>query len=216
MELLKKISKIWAKYAMAVFFIFGGFLQAYGETSTLKIAVVGDTGIGERAFYHGFLAVAKALEKEKPGLLLHLGDFVYQPEIFPDSCEMQYKNDIFQYLVKPFALHLFVPGDNDLPPGKGKPKASGCWEYIEALDAPFDKVRDPSEISPGPSEGTKTIGNILFAVLNSYFESDPTPWLKPRIEKAREKGRWVIVAIHEPAITTAWFLDKRQTLLKTY
>ena len=206
--------KDFAGVAISVFFILGSYQQTAAEKTTLKIAIVGDTGIGERAFYHGFLAVATALEKEKPDLLLHLGDFVYQSEVFPETCEVQYKNDIFQYLVKPFSLHLFVPGDNDLPPMKDKPMASNCWEYIESLDAPFDEIQGSSKIAPGPSEGTKTVGNVLFAILNSYYESDPTPWLKPRIAKARGKGHWVIVAIHEPALTTAWFIEKRQALLK--
>ena len=32
--------------------------------------------------------------------------------------------------------------------------------------------------------------------------------------EAREKGMWVILAVHEPAITTAWYLEKRNTVLK--
>ena len=49
----------------------------------LRVGVVGDTGVGERAYHSGFAAIAKALKKKSPDLLLHLGDFVYQPKIFP-------------------------------------------------------------------------------------------------------------------------------------
>tara|TARA_B100000686_G_C16796346_1_gene982630 strand:- start:794 stop:1882 length:1089 start_codon:yes stop_codon:yes gene_type:complete len=190
-------------------------VPVYAESDEiLKVVVVGDTGIGERAFYQGFREVAGAMEREDPDLILHLGDFVYQPENFPSVCDFQYKNDIFQYLIKPFPLHLFVLGDNDLPPDKWKPKASGCWEYISSFSTPFDNVENPSKAIPGPAEGTKTVGNVLFAVLNTYHNRDSTPWLKPRVEKAREEGKWIVLAIHEPPITTAWFREKRQTELK--
>ena len=45
---------------------------------TLRVGVVGDTGIGERAYHAGFTATAKSLKEKHPDLLLHLGDFVYQ------------------------------------------------------------------------------------------------------------------------------------------
>ena len=205
-------------YRCSVFFWLIIFLVNTGlaeESKTyLKVVIVGDTGIGERAFYHGFRAVAKGMKQEKPDLLLHLGDFVYQPEIFPRTCEVQYKNDIFQYLVRPFPLHFFVPGDNDLSPKKMKPKASGCWKYIESFDAPFDILKDSSRGVPGPLEGTKTINNTFFGILNSYHEADPTPWLNPLVEKARREGKWIFFALHEPPLTTAWFKDKNQTKLK--
>jgi hypothetical protein len=57
-------------------------------------------------------------------------------------------------------------------------------------------------------------GLALFVVLNSFDWKDPTPWLRPLIQSAREAGRWVILALHEPALTTAWYLEKRQTVLK--
>lgn len=54
----------------------------------------------------------------------------------------------------------------------------------------------------------------LFVVLDVYEWNDPTPWLKPLTDSARRKGLWVIFALHEPALTTAWYKEKRQTLLK--
>ena len=38
--------------------------------------------------------------------------------------------------------------------------------------------------------------------------------LLKEIKEARNKGLWVIIALHEPAITTAWYLEKRSTVLK--
>ena len=61
---------------------------------TLHVGVVGDTGVGERAYHSGFIAVAKALKKYHPDLLLHLGDFVYQPKIFPQTCPERYLREI--------------------------------------------------------------------------------------------------------------------------
>ena len=51
----------------------------------LRVGVVGDTGVGERAYHAGFTAIAKAKKKKKPTLLLHLGDFVYQTKLFPQT-----------------------------------------------------------------------------------------------------------------------------------
>ena len=59
-----------------------------------------------------------------------------------------------------------------------------------------------------------TIGNTFFAILNTYPWEDPTAWLGPRIKKAKNQGLWTIIALHEPAITTAWYLEKRDTVLK--
>ena len=38
------------------------------HSDTLTVGVVGDTGIGERAYHPGFIAVAKALRKHHPDL----------------------------------------------------------------------------------------------------------------------------------------------------
>ena len=178
-----------------------------GEGAT-RIVVVGDTGTGERAYAPGFMAVQKAMRKQNADALLHLGDFVYQPEFFPTSCPDRYVKEIKETLSNPYPIKLFIAGDNDLPPKKWKPKASGCWDKIDPLDSGFD--------TPGPRamEGTRVIGNAIIGVINNYPWRDPTSWLAPRIMEAREKGMWVILAVHEPAITTAWYLDKRNTVLK--
>ena len=179
----------------------------------LRVGVVGDTGIGERAYHAGFTAIAKALKEKKPDLLLHLGDFVYQTKLFPQTCPERYLRKINKTLADPFQFKLFVPGDNDLPPNTKKPKGSGCWGKIDAMDSNFDSY--PTSIhKPRAYEGTMTIGNTFFAILNTYPWEDPTLWLAPRIKKAKNKGLWIIVALHEPAITTAWYLEKRDSVLK--
>jgi hypothetical protein len=204
-------------FLFLIFFLLSGQVQrellAKSFDETLRVGVVGDTGIGERAFHQGFIAVAKALKDQHPDLLLHLGDFVYQPKTFPEICPERYVQEIRETLADPFRFRLFVPGDNDLPPKAKKPKASGCWKKIDPLDSPFDS-NPPSTPSPGPFEGTLTIGNTFFGILNTYPWQNPTPWLAPRIEQARKKGLWIILALHEPAITTAWYLEKRGTILR--
>ena len=185
--------------------------KTYDET--LRVGVVGDTGVGERAYHPGFLAVADALKSQRPDLLLHLGDFVYQPKMFPQICPERYVREIRETLADPFEFKLFVPGDNDLPPQAKKPKGSGCWEKIDRMDNEFDSF-PASANGPGPYEGTMALGNTLFAVLNTHPWQDPTPWLAPRIAKAKGNGLWVIIALHEPAITTAWYSEKRDTVLK--
>ena len=180
---------------------------------TLHVGVVGDTGVGERAYHSGFIAVAKALKKHHPDLLLHLGDFVYQPKIFPQTCPERYLREIKKTLADPFKFKLFVPGDNDLPPNKKKPKGSGCWKKIDEMDSNFDSYPTSTD-EPRIYEGTMIIGNTFFAILNTYPWEDPTAWLGPRIKKAKNQGLWTIIALHEPPITTAWYLEKRDTVLK--
>ena len=178
-----------------------------------RFAIVGDTGIGERAYNPGFLAVTQAMQAEKPDVLIHLGDFVYQPNIFPASCDSKYIDEIRQHLVAPFPRRIFVPGDNDLPPVRKKPKASGCWEQIDAMDSELD-AGSAAGPKPRAFEGSTVIGNTFIAVLNAYPWKDPTEWLKPRIESARAQGHWIIIATHLPPITSAWYYDRSQAELK--
>ena len=180
---------------------------------TLLVGVVGDTGIGERAYRPGFIAVIKALRKHQPDLLLHLGDFLYQPKIFPKTCPERYLHEVRKTFVDPFQFKLFAPGDNDLPPNKKKPKGSGCWEKIDAMDNSFDSY-PTSTHEPRTYEGTAIIANSFFAILNTYPWKDPKLWLGPRIKKAKKQGLWTIIALHEPPMTTAWYLEKRDTVLK--
>ena len=183
------------------------------EAESIKVVVVGDTGIGERAFHSGFNAVQNAMRQENATAILHLGDFVYQPEKFPESCPDKYIAEIKETLVRPYPVRIFVAGDNDLPPQAWKPKASGCWDRIVPMATPFDT---PAQNNPKPREreGIMNLGTALFVVLDIYEWNDPTPWLKPVMDEARRKGLWVIFALHEPALTTAWYREKRQTVLK--
>jgi hypothetical protein len=183
------------------------------EAESIKVVVVGDTGIGERAFHPGFEAVQSAMRRENADAILHLGDFVYQPEKFPDGCPDKYIREIKETLVQPYSIRIFVAGDNDLPPQKWKPKASGCWDQIAPMATPFDRLPKKNP-PPGLREGVMNLESALFVVLDVYEWSDPTPWLQPVMKEARQKGLWVIFALHEPALTTAWYREKRQTVLK--
>lgn len=176
------------------------------EAESTKVVVVGDTGIGERAFHPGFKAVQKAMREEGADAILHLGDFVYLKWslLKSHSCPDRYIDEIRETLVNPYPIRIFVAGDNDLP------DESNCWHKITPMATPFDSNSNIKGV-PG---GVMHLGNALFVVLNVYESDDPTAWLKPEINKARQKGLWVIFALHEPALTTAWYKEKRQTVLK--
>ncbi len=194
-------------------------ISAQGEVAekgkAFRVAIVGDTGIGERAYRPGFLAVQKALRESEPDLLVHLGDFVYQPQFFPSDCKPKYIREVKETLVDPFPARLFVAGDNDLPPEKWKPKASGCWNKIAVMGTALDAIPAKDSLPhPRALEGTLTLGPVLFGVVDNYPWKDPAEWLAPRIESARKAGKWVVLVYHEPAVTTAWFVDKRKTALK--
>ncbi|QPJ64965.1 MAG: hypothetical protein G3M78_06020 [Candidatus Nitrohelix vancouverensis] len=191
-----------------VLLLSGGASQSFAETDRLKVAIVGDTGIGERAYHPGFVAVQKAMVEQKPDLLIHLGDFAYQPDLFPSTCDSKYIKEIKETLVDPFPERLFVAGDNDLDPHKWKPKASGCWKDIAAMGDSLERN------APREREGLLSIGPVLFGLIDGYPWENPEAWLKPHIDRARAKGQWVILAHHEPALTTAWFLDKQEKELK--
>jgi phosphodiesterase/alkaline phosphatase D-like protein len=71
------------------------------EAESIKVVAVGDTGIGERGFHPGFDAVQSAMRREQADVILHLGDFVYQPEKFPESCPDKYIQEIKETLAQP-------------------------------------------------------------------------------------------------------------------
>jgi len=209
---MPKKRSIVAKFTLFFFCLLlagGGAHEARAGGEALRVAVVGDTGIGERAFHPGFLAVAEAMKEQHPDVLVHLGDFVYQPEMMPETCPGRYLDEIRQKLVTPFPVRLFVAGDNDLPPAIKKPKASGCWPGIAQMATALD--RPPGA---GEREGIRETGPAFFAVIESFPYQNPAPWLAGEVKRAREKGLFVIFLLHEPAITTAWFLDKREGELK--
>jgi hypothetical protein len=212
MALFFKHFSLWAYIFIGMATLLCPPSQAH-EAESIKIVVVGDTGIGERAFHPGFEAVQNAMRKEQADAILHLGDFVYQPKMLPDSCPEKYIEEIKTTLAQPYSIRIFVAGDNDLPPLKWKPKASGCWDQIAPMATPFDRpaAQDPK---PGKREGVMYLETALFVVLDVYEKQDPTPWLKPVMTEARRKGLWVIFSLHEPALTTAWYKEKRLALLK--
>jgi len=57
------------------------------------------------------------------------------------------------------------------------------------------------------------IGPVLFVVIHGVEWNNPTSWLRPLIQKARAEHQWVVVALHTPAVTTAWYLKKRRVAL---
>ena len=149
------VVKITFLFSLALFM---GY--SLGESAT-RIVVVGDTGTGERAYHPGFMAVQKAMREKKADALLHLGDFVYQSKFFPTTCPDRYIKEIKETLSDPYQIKIYVAGDNDLPPKKSKPKASGCWDKIDPLDSGFDTP------GPRPLEGTSVVGNTLIGIINN-------------------------------------------------
>lgn len=195
------------------FLLTGGSVALAHDEETLRVVVVGDTGIGERAHASGFQSVQRDMRTQNADAILHLGDFVYQPKLMPAECPERYIEEIKNTLAKPYPVRIFVAGDNDLPPHKWKPKASGCWDKIAPLATPFDQFT-PSQSQPGPLEGVMHLGPALFVVLDIYDWQDPAPWLQPLIQDARRQGQWVVVALHEPPMTTAWYKKKRLAILQ--
>ena len=167
---------------------------------------MGDTGIGERAFHPGFEAVQNSMQKEQADAILHLGDFVYLKWslLKSHSCPDRYIDEIRDTLVQPYPVRIFVAGDNDLS------DESNCWHKIAPMATPFDSNSNIKGV-PG---GVMHLGNTLFVVLHVFEWRNPTSWLRPLVQDARRKGLWVIFALHEPALTTAWYQEKRQTVLK--
>ncbi len=199
---------------VAVNIIFGLSSVALGhEEKSLKVVIVGDTGIGERSAKNSFKAIQKEMQNHNADIVLHLGDFVYQPDKFPEHCPDRYIDTIKKTLVDPYSIRIFVAGDNDLPPHKWKPKASGCWEKIAPMATPFDSNHS-KENGPRDLEGAIEIGPALFVVLNNYDWKNPVSWVQPLIRKARQQEKWVIFALHEPPITTAWYRKRNQHIFE--
>jgi len=192
-------------FLVSILFVSAAPLTAH-EAESIKVVVVGDTGIGERGYHPGFEAVQKAMRTEKADAILHLGDFVYLnwSLLKSHSCPDQIIDTIRDTLVQPYPIRIFVAGDNDL---SGE---SNCWPKIAPMATPFD---NSSNTKDAP-QGVMHLGNTLFVVLNVFEWKDPTSWLRPLIQDARRTGQWVIFALHTPALTTAWYMEQRQTVLK--
>src|SRR5437016_5064243 len=108
--------------------LFSGDLLAESEQpgksdeKPFRIVVVGDTGIGVKAFNKGFKAVMDAIRKTDPNpdLLIHVGDYIYPDKELRDGKKVRKcrQEDIDEYeneLVRPFKDKLlFIRGDNDL------------------------------------------------------------------------------------------------------
>ncbi len=190
----------------AAFCLTASFVYANG-TGALKVAVIGDTGIGERSYNPGFKKAMAKIRELKPDVLLHAGDFIYRPKGDQKDC-VQYRQEVEAGLAKGFPHKLFAMGDNDVENSvwikKGKKNYSvGCWDYLLDLDDPFDPVPD-GEPTPGALEGFKKIDNVFFAILDSNHWKDPRNWLVPRL---LENGRddWTIFVLHEPILSVAWY-----------
>ena len=174
------------------------------RNATLRIGVVGDTGIGPGGFAAGYEAVVEKLWDKKPHVLLHLGDYVYvsdEAETDPKNRRAAcYVEEIQKSLFGSRHIALLTDGDNDRD---NDPK---CWSEIRGLGASLE--RKPQLDSVG---GVKVIGNTLFALIGEK-DDDPTAWLGPYIDAHRnhkEYKGWVIVSVHTPPVTTAWFESSR-------
>jgi predicted phosphodiesterase len=159
--------------------------------------VVGDTGIGDNAFHEGFLAVQKAMVKEKPNLVLHAGDYIYNKD---RSCREEDIKEVEEKLVIPFnGAVVFARGDNDF---KDEFRTK-CWSRIVKKGK---RIVSPPEA--GDAEGfVNDLKDVFIAVLdwNALSGRRNLGWLTGEVEAAQKAGKWVIVAVHDPVVTTGWY-----------
>lgn len=164
-----------------------------------RMVVVGDTGIGDNAFHEGFLAVQKAMAEEKPDLLLHVGDYIYNKD---RSCREEDIKEVEEKLVIPFnGAVVFARGDNDFQ-GEFRTK---CWSRIVGKSRGV--VRPPGA---GDAEGfINDLKDVFIAVLdwNALSNRRDLEWLTGEVEAAQKAGKWVIVAVHDPVVTTGWYTN---------
>lgn len=177
-----------------------------------KIVVVGDMGIGDDAFAAGFDAVQQAMVLEKPDLVLYAGDYIYAKSSCLDNpsaaAEPPFLAAVREKLVKPFnGQVVFVPGDNDRPGGDNAwaVAARSCWQTISGLSR---KLSVPT----GAAE-TEGLVDDLPGVLVVALDSDALApervgqlaWMQAPIKQAKAAGKWVLVLVHAPVVTTAWY-----------
>ena len=164
---------------------------------SFRMVVIGDTGIGDNAFHEGFLAVQKAMVKEKPNLLLHVGDYIYNKVT---SCREDDIKEVEEKLVIPFnGAVVFARGDNDF---KDEFRAK-CWSRI--VEKGKRIIRPPGA---GDAEGfINDLKDVFIAVLdwNALSGQRDLGWLFGGVEEAKKAGKWIIVAVHEPVVTTGWY-----------
>jgi Calcineurin-like phosphoesterase len=182
------------------------------EGESCRILVVGDMGIGDDAFTAGFLAVQQAMIQEAPDLVLYLGDYIYTKNVCTGNTPAMdmppYIAEVRDKLVTPFQGNVvFSRGDNDDPEGdsdwaKG---ADACWQMIASLRAPLTKPPGAREWE-GVSED---LPGVLIAVLDhdalAADKLGALAWLEEPVRRAKGARKWVLVLVHEPVVTTAWF-----------
>jgi Calcineurin-like phosphoesterase len=178
-----------------------------------RILVAGDMGIGDDAFGPGFAAVQKGMVEDAPDLVLYAGDYIYTRQ----TCEWQapptglppYVAEVRDKLVAPFdGRVVFAAGDNDIPDGNSPyaQAARRCWASVAGMGLPLTKPQ-----GAGSWEGLiEDLPGILVAVLDPEAlladpASGPDLWLRAPVERAKRDGKWVLVMIHEPVVTTAWY-----------
>jgi Calcineurin-like phosphoesterase len=186
------------------------FAACQGESC--RILVVGDMGIGDDAFTAGFLAIQQAMVQDAPDLVLYLGDYIYTKHTctgnVPAGAVPPYVAEVREKLVVPFRGQVvFLRGDNDDPEGDSDwaNAAHTCWKMIAGMGASLTKP-------PGAREWEGVIEDlprVMIAVLDHDAMAEDKlaafDWLREPVKRAKDAGKWVLVAVHEPVVTTAWF-----------
>lgn len=182
------------------------------QGAACRIVVVGDMGIGDDSFNAGFEAVQQAMVKEAPDLVLYTGDYIYAKKSCLDNpsaaAEPPYLAAVRDKLVTPFNNQvLFTRGDNDGPEGDNEwaIAARTCWQKISAQN---HKLTVPSGAKD--AEGLiEDLPGVLVVALNEEAlepeQAGTLTWLQEPIKKAKAAGKWVLVVVHAPVITTAWY-----------
>lgn len=162
-----------------------------------RLVVVGDTGIGNDAFHEGFQEVQRAMVEEKPHLLLHVGDYIYNAD---GSCRNEDLAELEKSLVEPFnGAVVFARGDND-----AESEFAGCWAQIATHNKLVDKPSDAREW-----EGVVDRNDfpLLIVVLDhdGFKTERDRKWLDARIQSAKRRGKWILVLVHDPVVNTSWY-----------
>lgn len=182
------------------------------QATSCRILVVGDMGIGDDAFAAGFQAVQQAMVQDAPDLVLYVGDYIYANKTClgqtPAGAVPPYVAQVRDKLVTPFQGQVvFVRGDNDAAEGDGEwaRAARACWQMIAGMSAPLTKP-------PGANawEGVKEdLPGVFVAALDhdalAAAKLGTLDWLREPIQRAKAAGKWVLVMVHAPVVTTAWY-----------